>query len=531
MNFIPFSFYKSLFPAWEKNTSVERKNEWNDFLASNPALKLNSAFISVQDFIYFAELYDDSTFVLYSSWIEEHKNVLSLLIENKLLECDFKFSKFSENLLFREFKSFLSPFLFQALKPFNREEKHCYFVFSYIPLLLENHAIPIQEEGEKHLQNQLMRFRSVCAQLSNQTDFNREIVTFLSENQLDFVSHFTKSYYAVKIQYIDAVVAQFSSPFCRQAIASWMCKQLLTLQLNPEHYDHIKQQLQRIESGEIKFQGDVQVKKFSWRTVLPLFSIFLLVMGILYVLIYNPFKSEIAKDFEDNNQTAFQSFSKTERMKMDSLIRSMEGKRKEDLNYSDQTILMDEYYLKVENRIPFKNKQAELFVEDAFKALQIAEKRQLDSCQEYAKKELSTLNFNPNTSLKNKVGTADVFLKNESHYDVLICVFQNATDEKLHFHFLPNDADVSFKMNPSDKMFVLPGMYLGKFIKETNSSENPSENYNHHFCFTDDNFRNMLMQSYTLKPDSKSNAKIICKRKSGVFYVLDLGDSFDIDSK
>jgi hypothetical protein len=252
-------------------------------------------------------------------------------------------------------------------------------------------------------------------------------------------------------------------------------------------------------------------------------------MGILYVLIYNPFKSEIAKDFEDNNQTAFQSFSKTERMKMDSLIRIMEGKRKEDLNYSDQTILMDEYYLKVENRVPFKNQQAELFVEDAFKALQIAEKRQLDSCQEYSKKELSALNFNPNSSLKNKAGTVDVFLKNESHYDVLICVFPNSTNEKLYFHFLPNDGDFTFKMNPLDKMFVLPGMYLGKFIKDANSSENPSENYKHHFCFTDDNFRSMLLQIFTLKSSSKGKVKLVCKRKNGVFYPLDLSNSFDVE--
>jgi hypothetical protein len=179
MNFIPFSVFLELFPTWEKKDTSTRMLEITDFLHNQVEIKVKKQTWSLQEFSYFAELYQHSNYILFSAWIEEHKHLQSLLLGDKIAFSDFKIAKFNENLLFPDFKRFISPFLVSKLKLHVQEEKNLFLVFSYLPLLNEEQANYFQEIGGNFLHEEQGRFKTLISSATNQTDFNREIVLLI----------------------------------------------------------------------------------------------------------------------------------------------------------------------------------------------------------------------------------------------------------------------------------------------------------------------------------------------------------------
>ncbi|MFN5417778.1 MAG: hypothetical protein ACK5B9_12040 [Flavobacteriia bacterium] len=454
--------------------------------------------------------------LVFDQWILASKSLKSLLIEGKLIANDIP-EKLNEHFLFREFCAFISPFLLPKLLLVDSERNT--EIASYISILNSDGQMILQDKISRRISEEW----DVLEKIDSQEEFNQLAKNVFSAEKIKTLNYFTKHFYAQKVSFIEKALDLFKNPLATYPFVLWLTNQLNTLELNPEHKERLNEVSLSLKSGDGKyFTPNNKIKTFSInRLIVLIFVITAFAVGFWFLRdSFTDNKNTLA----DTNKSSFSQFSKKERIQLDSLIQSMEGKRLEDEDVIDQQksyLHLAPVDVTISSRESLKNTLAEIYVQDCIKAFDLAESSQIDSCAIYSDKQIKNLNFAPLKNLKLNAGTKELFLKNESNYMVQILVFDEISNATVYSIFLASQHEFKCKIKIGQKIIFIPGENLGKVILPKKA--NLSENYKHHFCFMDGNFISNVMNAYTIQSVAEEELKLLLNdNEEKGFYIVDL---------
>jgi hypothetical protein len=540
MQYIPLN---NFFGFLDKPVNVYSSEELNLFSIEIIEKYQNGAFISVEnkavskdEAIAFCLRLNHPGMVVFDQWICQNKNLLQLLVNKKLSVNNFDPKIINGHSLFREFSTFLSPFLLPRILEAIDSNKDIQYIHAggYISLLNADSKLVLQDKLASWLKAKLSDLQENLPNIRSEQQLIENLNPLISDQMVEFVNQFTKAFYASKIGYIDQLLNVFNHPSCSARVGSWITGQLKKLALNPEHHEKIDEIKSTIKTGKFNFsnpQGKVRNEAKSLRNFTWIFTA-LLFVGLVYLFWFNPLNFWNDVPVLTDSKSSLEEFSKEERMKIDSLIKSVQQPDEEVIEQSenDQFMHLPPVEMNSIYRKPFQNKTAEQFYDDCLKDEMMMEKGLIDSCVPYSTKNLG-MKLNPNfKSLSLHAGNQAVFLQNESEYQILVLVFSDKNDA-LYASIIQKDQKLNFKMNEGEIVLFLPGNDWAKFAAQpTKITEMPSENYQNHFCFQDENFKAMLYSPYRLKKTNEKIVKLMFNEstQSGeAFVLLDLYEALE----
>lgn len=483
----------------------------------------------------FIAVLDHPGIVVFDQWIMQFSGLRQVLLDGSLSKNNFDPKIILEHRLFPDFSRFVSPFLLPRLleKTASGEDVNMLFAATYINLLDNDAQLILQDKLASWLKNKMAVSLENAQAAKTELLLVQAMGKLVSDEMIAFVNQFTKSFYAVKIAYIDGVLGTMKFPACSHRMGNWLAGQLKKLILNPEHHEKIKEITGTVKSGKVAFSnqnGKIAVSPHALKTITWTVS-FLVFAGLVYFFWFDPFGKFTNAPPPIENQSAFEQFTKEERMQIDSLIRSMtpEEMAPEEF-FGDQMLHLPPADMNVIYREPFQNAKAEQFYTDCLKDQELFATGMIDSCHAYPAKKAKEKMYPAFTKLAEHTGKQAMFLKNGTVYQVLVLVFSNEKDAPVFSALMNPDDNLSFSMNPSEVILFLPGNDWAQFITSAVSpDELPSDNYKHHFCQQDENFKAMLYAPYTLKSVQEKTVKLMLNESEDTdFFLLDLHKALEI---
>lgn len=474
--------------------------------------------------------------VVFDQWICQNKNLYQLLTMQKLAKNNFDQKIIDQHVLFGGFTDFLSPFLLPSLLQVMESKNDLQFLTSatYISILNTDCQILLQEQLTTWLKSQLSNLQDKTRNANSEQKLIEAISPLLNDETIDFVNCFTKAFYASKINFVDQFLSTINHPYCSPRLGAWIVNQLKNISLNPEHLAEVEEITSNITTGKKRFTNQQGHIKFDFQSFRNFYWVFigLTLAGLVYLFWFNPLNFWNDVPILTDNKSSLESFTKQERMQIDSLVKASQTTDNEEVVPigNDQFIHLPPVEMNSIYRIPFQNKTAEQFYEDCLKDEMMVEKGLIDTCVPYANKNLS-LKINPNfKSLALHRGTKPVFIQNESNYQILILVFNDLTSI-VHSTVIQMDEKLNFTMSPGEIVLFLPGNEWAAFEAEkTNLTEMPTANYKNHFCMQDENFKAMLYSPYRLKNTNEKIVKLMFNESTQngeKFILLDLFEALE----
>ena len=161
-------------------------------------------------------------------------------------------------------------------------------------------------------------------------------------------------------------------------------------------------------------------------------------------------------------------------------------------------------------RKAFKNPEMEAIYDDLILDADIRENYPPDSCK--ASGDLANHDRLPGISdLTRKVSGVETMIKNESAYDIVVYVSENRTNGKVYSMYLGKGDTKTFKMEKLNTLLIVPGNHYQHFITPNGARQDelPSENFKHHFCDTDYNYRESVNSAYQLTKIKQGKTKFL----------------------
>ncbi len=506
--------------------------ELEQLYAEGKSIRVGGKNVSLEDAKAFLDTLHHAGIIVYDQWILQYSGLKNLLIGNTLSKNNFDPKIILEHRLFPDFARFITPFLLPAmLKNLQgAEDKNFLVIAGYIHLLDADGKLIAQDKLDAWLKNKLSATLSAAKNAKTEQALAQEINFVVSDEVIEFVNQFNKSFYATKIAYIDSMLEIMRLPASTQRLGGWIAAQLRKLDLNPEHLEKIKEIKGTVQEGKVRFLNQSGKVSVSFNSVRILSIVVGLVFcGIFYLLWFEPFK-DWGQQKVAENKSSFEQFTKEERMQMDSLVQSMQQLPEEMQQAAgDQFMHLPPVEMNVIYREPYKNNKAEQFHADCLKDQALLESGQIDSCVAYPASQFKNKNYPNFKKLSENKGFQPVFLQNESIYQVLIVVFSNEADAPVFASLIDANDKISFKMNPGEVILLLPGSDWAAF-RTIATAEIPSENYKHHFCLQDENFKSMLYSPYRLKTVNHKTVKLMLNESSAAdtdFFLLDLYEALE----
>lgn len=510
--------------------------ELGQLYASGKSISVAGKSISLAEAQSFLNMLSHPGIVVFDQWITHFSGVRNLLINGTLARNNFDPKIILEHRLFPDFSRFISVFLLpQMMRQLEQTDESILLdTAGYLNLLDSDSRLIVQGKLDAWLKSKLATTLADARKARTEQALARTINFIASDQAIDFVNQFDKAFYATKIAYIDQMLEIMKVPASTQRLGGWIAGQLKKLALNPEHVEKIKQIKGTVQSGNIRFLNEnnkVSVGFSSVRTLSIIAGV--IILAVFYLLWFEPFKSTVPEQVSES-KSSFEQFTKEERMQMDSLIKSMDKLPDEvEEAYNDQFLHLPPVEMNSIYREPYQNQKAEQFHEDCVRDQALLESGQIDSCAAYTASSFKSKNYPNFRKLNENKGFQPVFLQNESVYQVLIVVFSNQPDAPVYASMIGSGDQISFKMNPGEIILFLPGNDWAPFTTSA-TSELPSENFKHHFCLQDENFKAMLYEPYRLKTVNQKKVKLLLNesaRSDSDFFLLDLYEALEPLSK
>lgn len=519
----------------------EEKHVWETRLElayqSGRTLRWNGKSITPEEARNFLGQLTHSGLVVFDQWILQSKGLSGLLEKSVILKNDFERKLIEEHRLFADFSDFISPFLLPLLlqKVKHGTEQEILTAAGYINLLNQDSQLILQQRMDAWLKSKLQAVLESARNAPDEKGLIAHAGPVLSDDFIAFINHFTKAFYATRIFYIDSILQVLDFRGCSHRAGYWIAGQLKKLQLNPEHLYKIASIAETVKKGKISFRnktgkitgGMTAGRKWQLAFVVVCFA------ALFWIWKYDPFAwmDRVPQIAGDDLETSFSRFTKEERIRMDSLIRSIDPvETPEDRIFTDR--VKDPYLhlppvdMDVNFRTPYKNVKMEKFHVDCVRDQELLEQGLIDSCAAYKKHKAPQKLYPDFRKLAEKKGKKDVFLKNTTIYQVLVLVFRNESEGEVFSALLPEDGSLNFKMNPAEIILFLPGNDWGAFhTSSRDASIIPSAGYKHHFCATDEYFNAMLFEPYKMKSISAQTVKLLLNESSTAradFLLVDL---------
>jgi hypothetical protein len=445
---------------------------------------------------------------LYIGWIEQTSGLEKLLLKGSASEIFKDTLKIKEHILFADFQKFVTLFLSAVLLKAT-ESKENYTAFSYIPLLEKDARLIIEDRIYKHLKIEFNTIKSEINAPQTESELIKIVNEFLSEEKIILVNSFSRSSYALKINYVENVLSIISAKSCTQRLAHWILKQLEKLELNEEHIKKINLLKKGLTAGEIKIKNVGKRKVTSLFNIQAFGRILATLIGVftLWIIIQKPW-SKADKPVPSNN-TSYKTFSIDERKKIDSLLQIIQPRKTfTPENYDLGSYIGEELELVL--RTPLKNNLAERYYTDLSIYAENYYSLKPDSCLALGLSKTKKMIPNGMLDLNAKLTGKDAFYKNESTYDLQVIVFKNFAQSEVYYGFVPKGKKAAFKIGIDDLFYIVPGSFLKGY--------NPPKHYpdpklsptlTQSFCEIDVNFIHGINTTHQLKNNSEQSYKFL----------------------
>ena len=216
MQYIPLN---NFFGFLEKPVNVYSSEELNLFSIEIIEKYQNGAFISVEnkavskdEAIAFCLRLNHPGMVVFDQWICQNKNLLQILVNKKLSVNNFDPKIINGHSLFRDFSTFLSPFLLPRILEAMASNKDIQVIQAggYISLLNTDNQLVLQDKLAFWLKSKLDELEEKQPEIRSEQQLIETLNPLISDQMVEFVNQFTKAFYASKIGYIDQMLKSFT---------------------------------------------------------------------------------------------------------------------------------------------------------------------------------------------------------------------------------------------------------------------------------------------------------------------------------
>lgn len=519
---IPLSLFKDLFESESDLLSQSTHLQFINRLESPQATEicqLNQ--ISLQDFHVFKDSIRSPEVILFHSWVAQDAELSKTLVDGKVSGIFRDKRGVLKHTLADTFRRFISPYLTPILlRDIPDEVESLSVYFSYATLLEKDSRTTVEGQLFKNIRKRLELLKQTES-VNQEQELIQIVKPLCSDAFIDSINSMSKSSYALKMEYLDAILNTIHTPACTARFANWILKQMDRLTLNREHNEKI------IQLREELAEGNLRVKKYETVTAPArprviftyAFIIALLLFGV-FVIVFKPFSDpEVYNAYESAEKS---DFSKEELKEIDSLVATIDYLSFLEGEEIDPGIIIQRGQA-ITIRKPFETPLMEQIFSDINKDVTLKENYYMDSCGATVKFE----RYPGVLDLKNKAGSKIIKFRNESAYDLIIYVSDNRASGDVYSMYVQEGSSAEFRMNEQDILTTVAGKSFAPFYhaKGSMQEEKPSAKFKHHFCETDNNYFESINTTLRLLSTSKSTIKFMTTGQRGQdFQLIDIYD-------
>ncbi len=488
-------------------------------LSSSFKIDFTEETISLSNALLFVKSITSQNWV-FINWIAEMP-VLENLLLGELPKLSFldKF-KWQEHELFESFKDFISPYLESALlNTKNSTQAEIAVTSSYFCLLNSTARSFVEFSFTKEFISASREVIKLFISDTSTKTFDSSLLLLCNDDIVKLFYHIGPSNYALKIEYSELIFELVKHPLCERKTLLWIIRMLEKTGLRDEHLLQLKTIQNGSLSNTLNLSSNNHKESVSIKLIVVIILFLIIPISIWYFTQLN--KYSIAEKELLDRRTSFEQFTTNERKKIDSLLRHIQSKSR-----NEEEIDADFSNTRVNIMAGIKNKKMSLIYKDLLLDLENINYQLKDSCTNFLDE--TNLFYQNTKSLKNRNASQSLFIKNGSDYEVLICVFKEEKLADVYSFLLKKDKTTTFKLEVGETILFLPGKKFSSLTRYDTAG--PSESFLGHFCEKDENYSTMLTEFYTFNPTKKSKSKLyLSGDQKSYFNILDLGSVLQLN--
>ncbi len=467
----------------------------------------------------------DAKKLVFLDWVELNKDIL-LVLQGQFPKHRFQDThKWLGHTLFSEFQRFLAPYLQQSFLALGQtsSQENLAILFSFTSLLPEDERMFMEQTLYKSIQIKLDESREHIARATTEKELLETIQPLCNASIIGVINQLSRSSYATKLAYVDYLLWTIKQNACSVRLANWILKELEKISLNPEHQEKIDALKKDLQQGRIKMKNSLIQSRNHWTRsqIISVGMVAVIVAVVIWIVLEKPFSKTNDEPF--NTATSYQQFTKSERKKIDSLLRQIQQTHAPEEVEIDPNRSILGNGISMALRTPFHNKRMEALYQDFLIDADLHDQGLVDSCATFPKKSANSHFYKDVKNALNRKGKIETLFKNEAVYDVYLIVFEDMKKGKVFSTLIKSNETVELKLNSYDHLIFVAGNDLGIFNAPKGASELPSADFDHHFCTTDINYAESLRSIYYLsRPQAGKNKFLLSGDKGGYFSVIDL---------
>lgn len=519
---IPLSTFKDLFSSQADLITADGIEAFKRKLNDVGSLKAQQKGFSIEEYINFQQTLNNPTNIVFYGWIEQQESLTNLLLGREMVRFEDR-PRHLEHNLSNEYKKFLSPCLAEALLGKSiKDDEERRDALSYVQLLDLDHRAVVESKLVDSISDRLKKAKTIIKESGDEQVLINTIKPLCCDEIIECVNYLSRASYALKLGYVDQVLAFIRVKSCTARFANWMLKRMERVEVHKEHAYKITDLRKELSSGDLKVRNHAKGRTpIRWKTIGMTFFVVTVSALVFWILYFQPFSDPEANDFADN--TSFKEFSEAERIRIDSMLQEMDhqsGLREIDLDPMNSYGTGAPLVL----RRAFENPTMERVYEDLCMDSDLKEIYPQDSCKTSAN-HLQFRRVDGVRDLKKKVGKYEARIKNESDYDIIVYISDNTSGGTVHSMCLAAGTSEGFKISMFNTVFIVAGNNYQTFIAPQGALEDdlPSDKFRHHFCSTDENYPETINVAYKFaRPRRGVNKFMVKGSKSGFVHLIDI---------
>lgn len=424
--------------------------------------------VSEQEKAAFFDWYSDPKKLIFASWTEENRSLDKTLQQRDFTELFNDTSRVREHALFEEYKVFIEPFLYSVFtEKFNAvSDRNIHFFMSYSVLLPAYQQNLVQDSLSEWIFRQKDELSRTLKKVKKDTELHRQTEKFLTDNLIAALNLLNVNHYRVKTQLLEFFMSLAYHPKSSSRFLIYLSGKLLQVNFTEEH----KRQLSQFGTDVRKGKVVVESKRISWLRLSAIILLLLVCAGGIVSLFFieaNPEEDQMQE------QTAYMSFSKEERAKLDSLI--TEAKSEYQMT-EDVPLDSDMPFVGVDltQKRSWENQLFQTLVQHWGNNDSVPFTKFFSKSDQNPRVKTYTGTKN----LDQKKGQIGVEFHNETDLSVLVLVFQNSKNEPVYTKYIPSKTLGEWKINNGEYLVVLPG---GKIPSNPKFGNLPFKELDQHF--------------------------------------------------
>ena len=521
MKFIPISELERILGSEGNVRTADGRKELLLLLASGSAK--GSGIYSTAELIDLVSSLEDET-IVFCDWVEQDRNLKDLLTGEVITTPFQDAHHWKQHTLLTSFGKFLAPFLGPVSVKY-RETKDLAAlsaIFSYLPLLPMDERLTIERELFIPFRDQVELAWKNAGSLETEQELLTVSDAICNEQSIRIVNSLSRASYHMRIWFVDRILELVKHPACTARLAFRMTQRLKTIDLNPEHLETIDAIERDLKTGQL-LAPKRKINFFGWFKPASLITVLLLVAVGVTVYFVATYKEEPDMPDDLNIASSFESFSKEERVRIDSLLRAQRKDENMVIPDQDQYLWPQGTGVSLALRKKLENERMEQLYQDWLLDAELHEQGILDTC---SGKEPAFIEPFPNVlNVRERRGEHKVYVRNESDYAVYAFIFEDVRNGTVYEILIPKGKVATLELNKNDQLLFVAGKTLVPFAAPSGvpKEELPSTDFTHHFCEADMNLSLSLSTLYTFVfPSGDRNKLLLSGDDQNSFMVADL---------